>query len=190
MVERNEPSWAQIVMARVAAGDAAALGEVYDELGGRVYSLARRITRDTTLAEEVTQEVFCQLWTKPSAYDPHRGSLRTFLATMAHRRAVDCIRRTDAARRRDLTYYRETSSPSEADVAEAVDANLVAEDVRAAIDDLPEDQRRSILLVYFEGFTFRQLAEHLAIPEGTAKTRVRLGLAKLGTALGSRGLMT
>ncbi|MGI9596971.1 MAG: sigma-70 family RNA polymerase sigma factor [Acidimicrobiales bacterium] len=187
-MDDQEPSWDEMTVARMAAGDAAALGEAYDQLGSLVFGLARRVVRDPSLAEEVTQEVFSELWQKPARYDSARGPLRAFLATVTHRRAVDCVRRNDAARRRDLSWYRGQSQSDRREVEDTVESTMVAADVRRAIDDLPDEQRQSIMLAYFGGYTHRELAELFGIPEGTAKTRIRLGLAKLGVALEAKGL--
>lgn len=183
----SEPTWEQTTITRVAAGDAGALAELYDQFGGFVFGLARRITRDVGIAEEVTQDVFCRLWQQPSAFDAERGQLRTFLGTMAHRRSVDRVRQSEAARRRELAQGTHVGRGDQPDIAEEFTAYLRAEDVRAAVAELPEEQRRPIVLAYFEGCTFRELARKLDIPEGTAKSRVRLALAKLGVALTAQG---
>lgn len=169
-------------MARLRAGDGAALGELYDQFGGLVFGLARRITRDTDLAQEVTQEVFCHLWQHPDRFDDDRGTIRGFLGTLAHRRAVDTVRSTEAYRR---TATREAAQypPTPPDIAERVEAYLQAEEVRSAVAGLPEEERVPILLAYFDGYSYRQLAELLGIPEGTAKSRIRRAMAHLNASL-------
>lgn len=174
-------------IARLRAGDASALGELYDRHGGYVYAIACRVVRDQALAEDVTQEVFCKLWENPEAYDPDRGSLRTFVGVLTHRRSVDVVRRTEAARRRDLAANVDLDRP-QPDVLDDVTAHLVATDARAAVDALPDEQRIPIMLAYFRGYTFRELAVVLGIPEGTAKSRIRLGLRKLRAALDAQGV--
>lgn len=168
-------------MARVRAGDAAALAAVYEHYSDFVFSLARRVTRDAALAEEVTQEVFCQLWQHPGRFDADRGTLRSFIGAMAHRRAVDCVRHEEALRRRDSSdraVFRDAP-----DIAEDVAAFLVAEDVRVAVEALPDEQREPVVLAYFGGYTFAELGAVLGIAEGTAKSRIRLALAKLRRAM-------
>jgi RNA polymerase sigma-70 factor (ECF subfamily) len=168
-------------MARMRAGDPTALAEVYDQYAGYVFAIARRVTLDASLAEDVTQEVFCQLWERPAMFEPDRGTLRSFIATLAHRRAVDCVRRQEATRRRDVKDLHHP--PDQPDIAEEVGAFLLADDVRAAVETLPEEQRTPVLLAYFRGYTYRELATILGIAEGTAKSRIRLALAKLRRAL-------
>ena len=171
--------------ARLLAGDDAALGEVYDQFSSFVYGLALRVIGDTSAAEDVSQDVFVWLWERPGAFDPERGSLRTWLGTVTHRRAVDHIRREEARRRRS---EREASRAVVApDVEEMATALVTAEHVRVALGQLPEDQRSAVQLAYFGGRTYRQVAEKLGIPEGTAKSRLRLGLRKIADALHAEG---
>src|SRR5439155_49629 len=121
----------------------------------------------------------------PGAFDPERGSLRTWLGTLAHRRSVDYVRREEARRRRaEREASRAVAAP---DVEEMATALLSAERVRAALDLLPDEQRRAIQLAYFGGKTYRQVAETLGIPEGTAKSRLRLGLKRIADALEAEG---
>ena len=140
---------------------------------------------DTSAAEDVSQDVFVWLWERPGAFDPDRGSLRTWLGTVTHRRAVDHIRREEARRRRS---EREASRAVVApDVEEMATALVTAERVRVALGQLPEDQRSAVQLAYFGGRTYRQVAETLGIPEGTAKSRLRLGLRKVADVLHAEG---
>ncbi|MGH9027470.1 MAG: sigma-70 family RNA polymerase sigma factor [Acidimicrobiia bacterium] len=174
-------SWDVTLAARLVTGDQNALGDAYDQYSSFVFGLARRVTADPRAAEDVTQEVFVALWERPQAYDPTRGSLRTWLATLAHRRAVDVVRREEARRRRtEREAARPTSVPN---VEESALALVAAEHVRAAVEALPPDQRRAIELAYFGGKTYREVAEVLGIPEGTAKSRLRLGLRRIADTL-------
>ncbi len=178
-------SWGRDVRERMIVGDDTALGEIYDQFASFVYGLALRVIGDARAAEDVCQDVFVGLWQRPAVYDPERGSLRTWLGTLAHRRAVDYVRREEARRRRaERDAARAVSSP---DVEEQAAAMVTAERVRAAVDVLPADQRRAIQLAYFGGKTYRQVAEVLGIPEGTAKSRLRLGLRKIAEALEAQG---
>jgi RNA polymerase sigma factor (sigma-70 family) len=177
--------WERVVRTRLVDGDDTALAEIYDQYSSFVYGLALRVIGEPRAAEDVTQDVFVSIWERPGAFDPERGSLRTWLGTLAHRRAVDYVRREEARRRRtERDASRAVSAP---DVEELATALVTAERVRAALDTLPGDQRRAIELAYFGGKTYRQVAEVLGIPEGTAKSRLRLGLRRIAAALESEG---
>jgi RNA polymerase sigma factor (sigma-70 family) len=177
--------WELDVRERVVAGDDTALREVYDQYSSFVYGLAARVIGDMRAAEDVSQDVFVSFWERPAAFDPARGSLRTWLGTLTHRRAVDHVRREEARRRRA---EREAGrAVTEPDVEEMATALLTAERVRAALELLPPDQRRAIQLAYFGGKTYRQVAETLGIPEGTAKSRLRLALRRIADALEAEG---
>lgn len=177
--------WECEVRDRIVAGDDTALREVYDQFASFVYGLALRVIRDTRAAEDVSQDVFVAFWERPGAFDPERGSLRTWLGTITHRRAVDHVRREEARRRRaEREASRAVAAP---DVEELATALVTAERVRATLELLPEAQRRAIQLAYFGGKTYRQVAETLGIPEGTAKSRLRLGLRRIAEALRAEG---
>jgi RNA polymerase sigma-70 factor (ECF subfamily) len=168
------------VARRLVAGDETVLGELYDQHSAFVHGLALRVIGDRTAAEDVTQDVFVQLWQQPERYDPARGSIRTLLGTMTHRRAVDHIRREQARRDREHKVARE---PTSAAVAPALDDGLVhgatIAAVHEAISSLPRPQREALELAYFRGHTYREVATVLGIPEGTAKSRLRLALARI-----------
>jgi RNA polymerase sigma-70 factor (ECF subfamily) len=173
--------WERTTRDRLIAGEESALNEIYDQFASFVYGLALRVIGDARAAEDVAQDVFVSVWERPDAFDPDRGSLRTWLGTLAHRRAVDHVRREEARRRRAV---KEASrSQTAPDVEEMAMALVTAERVRAALATLPDDQRRAIQLAYFGGKTYRQVAEVLGIPEGTAKSRLRLGLRRIADAL-------
>jgi len=186
IVER-QTAWEASARANLVAGDQAALGEVYDQYSSFVFGLARRVIGDPRAAEDVSQEVFLHLWEHPEVFDPARGSLRTWLGTLTHRRSVDYVRREEARRRRGQreASRRPVSIP---DVDEMAMALVTAERVRAALDVLPPEQREAIDLAYFGGRTYREVAEALGIPEGTAKSRLRLGLRRVAEALEAEGL--
>jgi RNA polymerase sigma-70 factor (ECF subfamily) len=171
-------------MARIASGDEAALRRVYAQHGSLVYSIAVRVTRDRCAAEDVAQQVFIRVWERPTGFDPGRGSLRTWLATLAHSRAVDHVRHEQAGRRREQRQLPE----SPLDVEEAATSSAVAERVRRAVDTLPDEQRTAVLLAYYDARTYRQVAAALDIPEGTAKSRLRLGLRRIAKCLEQEGL--
>ena len=178
--------WERGVRDRMVSGDDAALTDVYDQYSSFVYGLAARVIGDHRAAEDVTQDVFVSIWERPDSFDPSRGSLRTWLGTLAHRRAVDYVRREEAGRRRS---QREAArSVSAPDVDEMAMALVTAEKVREALEVLPPEQRDAIQLAYFGGKTYREVGLVLEIPEGTAKSRLRLGLRRIADVLESEGV--
>jgi RNA polymerase sigma factor (sigma-70 family) len=186
-LQSSHPRWDKEVCERLVAGDEAALGELYDELSPLVYGLAARVTRDWAAAEDITQEVFVRVWENPRAFDPARGTWRGWLGTMTHRRAVDWVRRSAARRRHTADAAPPIAVP---DPEETAVASSVAKSVQAAVDDLPAAQREAIRLAYFDGQTYRQVAETLGIPEGTAKSRLWQGLRRLAARLQAEGIET
>ena len=171
------------LVARIAVGDDRALQMIYERYSPLVYGLARRVTASTAHAEEITQEVFVYLWQNPDRFDAERGTLRAFLGALTHRRSVDEIRRNTRRTAREDRVGTDASTLEMFDVGEGIERSQTAERVRAAVSSLPDQQREAVLLAYFGGLTFRQVAERLGIPEGTAKSRLRLGLSKLAGLL-------
>ncbi len=166
---------------RVVGGDEAALGEIYDRLSSLIFGLSLRVTRDRVIAEDITQEVFLVFWERPLAYDPERGTLRAWLATIAHRRAVDHVR---AEERRRVSVLGPRLFEREPDrLEDKVLAADEAQRVRQAVTELPDSLRQVVELAYFGGRTYRQVGEELGVPEGTAKSRIRLALRRLADAL-------
>lgn len=178
--------WERSLRDRLIAGDESAVADLYDQFSSFVFGLARRVTGDRTAAEDVTQDVFITCWERPDAFDPDRGRLRTFLGTLAHRRSVDWVRREEARRRR--TARDAALVVRVPDVEEMVSALATAERVRAEVERLPLEQAEAIRLAYFGGKTYRQVAIELGIPEGTAKSRLRLGLRRIAAALEGNGV--
>lgn len=172
-----------LVASRLAAGDDRALEEVIDRLGPAVYGAALRIMGDNASAQDVVQDVFVELWSNPGRYDPAAGSLRTYLVVLARSRAMDAIRRELRRRARQERHSRLLPGPGRWPVVDEVVAAEAASVVRDAVGLLPDGQRRVVELAYFQGLTFRQVAKEVGIPEGTAKSRLRLALAKLGSVL-------
>jgi len=185
MVDGGSGAWELAVRDRLIARDPSVLSDLYDQFGSYVFGLAARVIGDRHAAEDVTQDVFLSIWERPEAFEPSRGRLRTFLGTLAHRRAVDVVRREEARRRR-AARDAATGVPIP-DVGELAMAIVAAEQVRAEVDRLPREQREAIELAYFGGRTYRQVAEELGIPEGTAKSRMRLGLSRIAQALEAQG---
>jgi RNA polymerase sigma factor (sigma-70 family) len=172
----------RLLVERIVAGDETALAAVYDAWSSFVFALSHRICRDRALAEDVTQEVFLHLWERADAFDAARASLRTWLGMLAHRRSVDRVRREEARRAREEREG-QRAAMSVADVEERALQAVTSGSVAHALAELPADQRTCVVLAYFEGMTFKEVAAALAIPEGTAKSRIRLALAKLADAL-------
>jgi RNA polymerase sigma-70 factor (ECF subfamily) len=181
-VTASGPTDASLV-ARIAVGDERALQTIYERYSPLVYGLARRVTASTANAEEITQEVFVYLWQNPDRFDADRGTLRAFLGALAHRRSVDEIRRNTRRTAREDRVGSDASNLDVIEISDDVERSQTAERVRAAVSSLPVQQREAVLLAYFGGCTFRQVAEQLGIPEGTAKSRLRLGLSKLAVLL-------
>lgn len=165
---------------RLLDGDPSALAVVYDVHAGVVHGIALRVTNDAASAEDITQEVFVALWKQPDRFDPAQGSLRTFLSMLAHRRSVDLVRSQVArAAREERTAHRGARSDDSGSVEEQVLARVDADGARSSLSCLPAEQRECLELAYLAGLTFREVAQHLKIPEGTAKSRIRLGLKRL-----------
>jgi RNA polymerase sigma-70 factor, ECF subfamily len=171
-----------VLVARLSAGDEEALAEVWQRHGPLVFGLARRLTGDSSTAEDVAQEVFVTLWQHPDRFDPVRGSLRSYLGIQAHRRAVDVLRRTGRRCDREQRYVR-LQPDADVEIGSQCDQAALLEAVRDAISRLPAEQREAVLLAYFDGLTCREVATALGIPEGTAKSRLRLARTKLQTWL-------
>jgi RNA polymerase sigma factor (sigma-70 family) len=167
--------------ARLLSHDPLALGEVYDRFGPLVFDAALKVTADHHAALDVTQETMLELWRRPELFCPERGGLRPWLTTIAHNRAIDWIRREQAARRRDRRDALVVAQVP--DIADDVQAVMSAERVRCAILALPEPERTPIQLAYFGGRTYRQVAESLDLAEGTVKARIRAGLRHLSQTM-------
>ena len=165
--------------ARIASGDHEALAELFQVHGGAVKSVAFRVIRDEGLAEDVVQDTFVGLWKSPERYDAARGSLRTFLLTIAHRRAVDIVRSEEARTRRETR----PPDPDLFDLEDEVIARRMSADLRTALGSLAAEEREAISLAYFDGLSYVEVAHHLDAPEGTIKSRIRNGMRKLATSL-------
>jgi RNA polymerase sigma-70 factor (ECF subfamily) len=183
-VSDAEPTDDDLVLA-LGTHSQPALAEIYRRHGGAVWAVARRVCRDTHLAEDVTQNVFVELWTRPERFDAARASLRSWLLTQAHGRAVDLVRSESSRRRRQERDGRMTADRAELETT--IYADELADDVRRAVESLPAAERQPILLAYFGGHTYREAAEMLGQPEGTVKSRIRSGLGALRRALEAEG---
>jgi RNA polymerase sigma-70 factor (ECF subfamily) len=170
------------LLLRVARGDRDSFERVYEEISGPVYGLVLRVLRDPSQSEEVAQEVLVEVWRQASRFDPAKGSANAWVMTLAHRRAVDRVRSAQAATDRE---QRTATLDREHDhVAEDVEARLEQERVRRCLGGLTELQRESVVLAYYSGYTYVEVAELLKLSLGTVKTRMRDGLIRMRDCLG------
>jgi len=167
-----------------ARGDEQAFAALYDATAARVHGLVLRVIRDPAQAEEVTQEVFLQVWRTAARFDEAKGSPLAWLMTLAHRRAVDRVRAAEAVSRQDTSYHRNNHVVDHDSTAEAAEKSMEARRVRAALAELTPVQREALELAYFGGYTHSEVAAMLDLPVGTAKTRIRDGLIRMRDAIG------
>lgn len=171
------------LLVRVSRGDEAAFGGIYDALAPSVYGLARRVIRDPARAEEVSQEVFVQVWQTAGRFDPDRGSAKSWILTLAHRRAVDAVRHDQAATNREKKYDW-SNGPDFDEVEETVTISLEHEQVRRCLDGLTALQREAVTLAFYQGYTYAEVADVLDANPATVKTRMRDGLVRLRDCMG------
>ncbi|MFJ9626899.1 ECF RNA polymerase sigma factor SigK [Streptomyces sp. NPDC091280] len=185
-IGRKEPAGPDLaeLVGRVALGDEDAFAGVYDVVAGPVLGVVRSVLRDLAQSEEVTQEVLVEVWRTAPRYRSDRGTAINWILTLAHRRAIDRVRSVDAAAARDHKAALLDRLPEYDEVAEHVEARLEREQVRRCLRTLTELQRQAVTLAYYRGLTYREVAEALALPLGTVKTRLRDGLIRLRDCLG------
>ncbi|NED98909.1 ECF RNA polymerase sigma factor SigK [Phytoactinopolyspora halotolerans] len=172
------------LLERSARGDTAAFARIYDQVAGPVLGIATRVLRDRSQAEEVAQDVLVEVWRSASRYSTARGSAMAWIMTIAHRRAVDRVRREQAATDREFRMAAQAESPPYDQVAEQVEMSFEREQARRCLESLTELQRESVTLAYYDGYTYREVAELLKAPLGTVKTRLRDGLIRLRDCMG------
>lgn len=169
-------------------GDRDAFEELYARYSAAAYGLAFRVIGQESLAQDVVHDSFLAMWKAPGAFDPARGSFRTFFLSLVHHRAVDTVRREERLRRR--TVRMNPGPAQDEDVAEDIVEEAWLARRRAmvvtALDGLPPEQRRVLELAYFGGFTQAQIAEQLGVPLGTVKTRTLAAMRKLQRVLTER----
>jgi RNA polymerase sigma-70 factor, ECF subfamily len=181
LVPANGPADVDALVGRVALGDARAFEALYDELSAAVFGLARRVVRDPSRAEDVTQEVFLEVWRKAARFDRALGKAKTWVLTIAHRRSVDAVRRSEVQKRHD-----QQVPPDEVTADEPADKAIMAEEhgaVRDCLETLTDLQLESVRLAYFNGYTYNEVATLLDKPLPTIKTRMRDGLIRLRDCL-------
>ncbi|WP_229694298.1 sigma-70 family RNA polymerase sigma factor [Lentzea pudingi] len=175
---------AEDLLALVARGDEPAFGRLYDLAAGMVFGLVRRVLRNEAQSEEVFQEVMLEVWRTASRFDPSRGKATTWIMTMAHRRAVDRVRSAQAATNRDERVAAMTVDTPFDEVVEQVTDRIEQRKVRRCLSSLTDLQRESVLLAYYQGYSYPEVSTLLSVPLGTVKTRMRDGLIRLRDCLG------
>jgi RNA polymerase sigma factor (sigma-70 family) len=172
------------LLSRIGRGDEEAFRGLFRRYAPTAMALAERVLRRLHLAEETVQEAFLALWRNPEGYDPERGSVRAWLLSTVHHRAVDLVRREEAQRRRAVEAVPEQEEPDHAvDVVEEIGAQEERVSVREALQQLPPDQREVIELMYYGGRSQSRIAQELDLPLGTVKSRTLLGMRRLRAAL-------
>jgi len=172
------------LLQRVATGDRSAFAELYDGTAPRVFGLVKRLLRDHAQSEEVTQEIFLEIWQTAARYDPNKGGAMAWMLTMTHRRAVDRVRASQASRDRDVRIGIRDHAAAFDSVVENVEVLIESERVKAAMMRLTELQRQAVQLAYFGGYSHREVSAMLSVPIGTVKTRLRDGMIRLRDELG------
>lgn len=170
-------------MSSCAAGDQVAFADLYDLTKRRVYGTVLRVLRSPEHAEEVTQEIYVEVWKQASRYARERGSVLGWMVTMAHRRAVDRVRSVSREVARDERYAYTTVEREGDEVWESVAQQADVERVRNALATLTPIQQQAVRLAYFDGLTQTEISSSLNVPLGTVKTRVRDGMKRLRAAL-------
>lgn len=168
----------------VADGDQRAFAELYDLLSARVFGLILRVLVNRSQSEEVLQEVFLEIWQSASRFAPNRGQGRTWVMTIAHRRAVDRVRASQSSADRDVRAGLRDIGVAHDSVAEQVELGIEGERVVEALSGLPEAQREALVLAYYGGYSQNEISVLIGAPLGTIKTRIRDGLSRLRVTMG------
>jgi RNA polymerase sigma-70 factor (ECF subfamily) len=169
-----------VLLERIRRGDEAAMSTLFGRYSRIVYSVSLRVLRDTAAAEDVLQEIFMQVWRSPGSFLETRGTLGGWLAVVARNRSIDTLRR-----RRPTDQVEDVSLPSPFNLAEEAERNTMMERARAAIVQLPAEQRKTLEMAFFDGLTHTEIAEMTGDPLGTVKTRIRSALLTLRKAFGA-----
>ncbi len=179
------------LMELVRGGEVHAFEVIFDRHSTSAFSLAYRMCGRRSLAEDIVQDAFLSLWRSSSSYEPGRGSVRSWVLSVVHNRAIDAFRRQGP---RDSRNVPDEGIAERLPAPDATDVEVERRDdvrqVRSALEELPPDQRQVIELAYFGGFTHAQIAEMLDLPPGTVKGRMRLGLTKMRYVLGESARVT
>ena len=172
------------LLVATSTGDRDAYAALFEHCAPKVAGVARRVVRDPSMSEEVAQEVMTEVWRNAKRFDPDKGSAMTWIMTIAHRRAVDCVRSVQASRDRDEYVGHRDADRAFDEVSEEVQVKAEHQRVRDALASLTDLQRESVELAYYGGHTYREVSEILDAPLGTIKTRMRDGLIRLRDAMG------
>ncbi|GAA1943670.1 ECF RNA polymerase sigma factor SigK [Microbacterium aquimaris] len=172
------------LLGRIAAGDQSAFAAVYGMLSSRVFGLILRVLVDRSQSEEVLQEVFLEVWQSAAKFAPNKGQGRSWVLTIAHRRAVDRVRSSQASSDRDVRVGIRDLGVAHDGVAEHVELKLEGRRVSTALATLPDPQREAIVLAYYGGYSQSEIAALTGAPLGTVKTRMRDGLSRLRVEMG------
>lgn len=176
----------EVVFERVTQGSEEAFAELYDLTSARIHGLVLSVVRAPDLAAEITQEVYVEIWRQAARWSPERGSLKAWMHTIAHRRAVDRVRSVQKETERDTRWAGTTRDMEPDKTWEGVEQNLEAEGVRTALEGLSTVQKEAVSLAYYGGYSHREVADMLGLPLGTVKTRIRDGLLGLRSRMGVR----
>ncbi|WP_435974654.1 sigma-70 family RNA polymerase sigma factor [Streptomyces sp. Qhu_M48] len=176
MAMDTPPRWDRRMQQRLARGEAAALGELYDRFAALVHSLAHRVLDDDDAADQITREVFGYIWENPDAYDPKQGNLRSWVAKLTQRQAVHRLRQAEA------TAYAETGRGSVEELEQKVRRASIAARADYIVTSMPTPLRAALELAYFQRRDYRQTAADLGVTEDEARRRLRLGLQLLSSA--------
>jgi RNA polymerase sigma-70 factor (ECF subfamily) len=172
------------LLLRTATGDQAAFAALYDTLSARVFGLILRVLVDRSQSEEVLQEVFLEVWQSAGRFAPKRGQGRTWILTIAHRRAIDRVRSSQASSDRDIRTGIRDLDVAHDGVAEQVELKIEGQRVVEALGRIPDAQREALTLAYYGGYSQSEIAALTGTPLGTIKTRMRDGLTRLRTEMG------
>lgn len=172
------------LLVRIGGGDQRAFAELYDALSSRAFGLILRVLVNRSQSEEVLQEVFLEIWQSASKFAPNKGQGRTWVMTIAHRRAVDRVRASQSSADRDVRAGFRDIGVAHDSVSETVELGIESEKIHHALAALPEAQREALVLAYYGGYSQNEVAVLVGAPLGTIKTRMRDGLSRLRTAMG------
>ena len=176
------------VAALLASSSPEAIEMLYERYGRLAYSLAFRVLNDGHAAEDVVQDAFLSMWRRSTTYQPDRGSLRTWVCAIVHNRALDRLRGRSGRARLDLPLETASTQPAVSDTWEMVSAGLERDHIRGALGDLPAEQRQTIELAYYGGYSQTEISDLMRVPLGTVKGRTRIALRKLRGVLEGEGL--
>lgn len=174
---------AELLLA-VAKGDQTAFARLYDMISSRVFGLILRVLVDRSQSEEVLQEVFLEIWQSASKFAPNKGQGRSWVFTMAHRRAVDRVRSAQSSADRDVRAGFKDMGVAHDGVSEEAELRIEGRRVAQAVSTLPEAQREALTLAYYGGYSQSEISALVGAPLGTIKTRMRDGLTRLRAEMG------